>query len=81
MLTSSLKKVGCSADIITFAFQTDRTMMDDDFDIRDARMPESEREYENALRPLSFRDFSGQAKVVVYIINLLIPNIILPDSY
>ena len=33
MLTSSLKKVGCSADIITFAFQTDRTMMDDDFDI------------------------------------------------
>lgn len=64
MLTSSLKKVGCSADIITFAFQTDRTMMDDDFDIRDARMPESEREYENALRPLSFRDFSGQAKVV-----------------
>ena len=27
-------------------------------------MPESEREYENALRPLSFHDFSGQAKVV-----------------
>ena len=38
--------------------------MEDEFDIRDARMPESEREYENALRPLSFRDFSGQAKVV-----------------
>ena len=38
--------------------------MEDDFDIRDARMPESEREYENALRPLSFHDFSGQAKVV-----------------
>ncbi len=28
--------------------------MEDDFDIRDTRMPESEREYENALRPLSF---------------------------
>ena len=38
--------------------------MEDDFDIRDARMPENEREYENVLRPLSLRDFSGQAKVV-----------------
>ena len=38
--------------------------MDENFDIRDARKPESEREYENVLRPLSFRDFSGQAKVV-----------------
>ena len=38
--------------------------MEDEFDIRDARVPESEREYENALRPLSFHDFSGQAKVV-----------------
>ena len=27
-------------------------------------MPESEREYENVLRPLSLDDFSGQAKVV-----------------
>ena len=38
--------------------------MEEEFDIRDARVPESEREYENALRPLSFHDFSGQAKVV-----------------
>ena len=38
--------------------------MEDEFDIRDVRMPETEREYENALRPLSFSDFSGQAKVV-----------------
>ena len=38
--------------------------MEDEFDIRDARVPESEREYENSLRPLSFHDFSGQAKVV-----------------
>lgn len=36
----------------------------EDFDIRDTRMPESEREYENVLRPLSLDDFSGQAKVV-----------------
>lgn len=38
--------------------------MEDEFDIRDTRVPENEREYENALRPLSFHDFSGQAKVV-----------------
>lgn len=38
--------------------------MDDDFDIREPKVIESEREYENALRPLSFHDFSGQAKVV-----------------
>ena len=38
--------------------------MKDEFDIREARLPESQREYENALRPLSFHDFSGQAKVV-----------------
>ena len=38
--------------------------MNEDFDIRDLKMPESERDYENALRPLSFHDFSGQAKVV-----------------
>lgn len=38
--------------------------MEDEFDIREGRLPESEREYDNALRPLSFRDFSGQAKVV-----------------
>lgn len=38
--------------------------MDDEFDIREPRIIDSEREYENALRPLSFHDFSGQAKVV-----------------
>lgn len=38
--------------------------MQDDFDIRNNQIPESEREYENALRPLSFNSFSGQAKVV-----------------
>ena len=38
--------------------------MEDEFDIRDAQISASEREYENKLRPLSFHDFSGQAKVV-----------------
>ncbi|MDR2473436.1 MAG: Holliday junction branch migration DNA helicase RuvB [Tannerella sp.] len=37
-----------------------------DFDIRQEakRAPESDKEYENRLRPLSFKDFSGQGKVV-----------------
>ena len=37
----------------------------EDFDIREEarRIPESEKEYENKLRPLSFADFSGQPKV------------------
>jgi Holliday junction DNA helicase RuvB len=37
----------------------------ENFDIRNQQLRnESDREYENALRPLSFDDFSGQAKVV-----------------
>jgi len=38
--------------------------MNEDFDIRQEQVSASEREFENALRPLSFRDFSGQQKVV-----------------
>ncbi|MDR0796393.1 MAG: Holliday junction branch migration DNA helicase RuvB [Tannerella sp.] len=39
--------------------------MEEDFDIRNTNpTPEAEREYENALRPLSFRHFSGQHAVV-----------------
>ena len=38
--------------------------MNEDFDIRNERVSASEKEYENALRPLEFRDFSGQRKVV-----------------
>ena len=40
--------------------------MDDNFDIREERYASSsaEKDFENALRPLSFRDFSGQQKVV-----------------
>ena len=36
----------------------------DDFDIRSERLSTSEKEFENALRPLRFKDFSGQQKVV-----------------
>ncbi len=38
--------------------------MNDSFDIRDQRPVEKERDYENALRPLAFENFSGQDKVV-----------------
>ena len=36
----------------------------EDFDIREQQLTSRERDYENALRPLSFEDFSGQDKVV-----------------
>ena len=39
-------------------------MMNDDFDIHEERFSNGEKEFENALRPLSFRDFSGQKKIV-----------------
>lgn len=38
--------------------------MDGDFDIREENLSSAEREFENALRPLRFDDFSGQQKVV-----------------
>lgn len=38
--------------------------MNDDFDIRDGRISPAERDFENALRPPKFADFSGQTKVV-----------------
>ena len=34
--------------------------MNEDFDIRQEQLSTSEKEFENALRPLSFNDFSGQ---------------------
>ena len=39
-------------------------MMDDDFDIHEERFSQGEKDFENALRPLSFSDFSGQKKIV-----------------
>jgi Holliday junction DNA helicase RuvB len=39
--------------------------MEENFDMHQASsLPDTEREYENALRPLSFQDFSGQPSVV-----------------
>ena len=38
--------------------------MDEDFDIRQEQFSSSEKEFENALRPLAFSDFSGQQQVV-----------------
>ena len=38
--------------------------MNEDFDIRRERMASGENDFENALRPLRFSDFSGQQKVV-----------------
>ena len=38
--------------------------MDTDFDIHKESLSASEKEFENALRPLQFGDFSGQQKVV-----------------
>ena len=39
-------------------------MMDEDFNIREERFSQGEKDFENALRPLAFSDFSGQKKVV-----------------
>ena len=38
--------------------------MEEDFDIRQERVAKGEKDFENALRPLHFGDFSGQQKVV-----------------
>lgn len=38
--------------------------MDETFDIREEQVSSAEKEFENALRPLKFSDFSGQQKVV-----------------
>ena len=38
--------------------------MEEDFDIRGEQISKGEKDFENALRPLKFGDFSGQQKVV-----------------
>ena len=38
--------------------------MNEDFDIREEQLSQGEKDFENALRPLKFRDFSGQTSVV-----------------
>ena len=39
-------------------------MENEEFDIRQERTSKAEKDFENALRPLAFSDFSGQQKVV-----------------
>ena len=39
-------------------------MEQEDFNIREHQLTSKERDFENALRPLNFEDFSGQDKVV-----------------
>ena len=39
-------------------------MIDEDFDIREERLSQGEKDFENALRPLAFSDFSGQKNIV-----------------
>jgi len=51
--------------LITFAVEERHEQpMQDDFDIRNEQVSSAEKEFENALRPLRFSDFSGQNKVV-----------------
>ena len=38
--------------------------MEENFDIREQQLTTKERDFENALRPLNFEDFSGRDKVV-----------------
>lgn len=39
-------------------------MQDDEFDIRESRLKDSEKDIEKALRPLEFNDFSGQESII-----------------
>ena len=38
--------------------------MEENFNIREHQLTSKEKDYENALRPLDFENFSGQDKVV-----------------
>lgn len=39
-------------------------MVMSEFDIRDQKLKESDKEFERALRPLDFGDFQGQKKII-----------------
>ena len=58
-----MKSIFFHGNFCTFAL-TFRKDMEEQFDIRDYRPSGKERDFENALRPLQFEDFSGQDKVV-----------------
>ena len=50
--------------IITFVPLKEKERMNEDFNIREQQVTATEKEFENALRPLTFSDFSGQTQVV-----------------
>ena len=54
----------CKLQVHLFVIKTDERGMNEDFDIREERFTTAEKEFENALRPPKFDDFSGQDKVV-----------------
>ncbi|MBR8704294.1 Holliday junction ATP-dependent DNA helicase RuvB [Bacteroides pyogenes] len=56
--------VSCEIPYLCPVRYLDRKDMEEDFDIRNHQLSPKERDFENALRPLSFEDFSGQDKVV-----------------
>ena len=57
--------IDISKKMSKFAQETENKQMQDDFDIRQEQYGTgSEKDFENALRPLRFGDFSGQEKVV-----------------
>lgn len=63
-------KIGCISEIKndkSFCISLDCTIfatMDETFDIRQQEISSAEKDFENALRPLKFADFSGQKAVV-----------------
>ena len=64
--TSFLVFIGylCKLQVYLFVIKTDERGMNEEFDIREERFTTAEKEFENALRPPKFDDFSGQDKVV-----------------
>ena len=64
--TSFLVFIGylCKLQVHLFVIKTDERGMNEEFDIREERFTTAEKEFENALRPPKFDDFSGQDKVV-----------------
>ena len=57
-VTFAMKSQRAVVSILWMRYE--QNMTDDHFDIRDSRPNEMEREFEKALRPLTFDDFSGQ---------------------
>ena len=69
IVSAKLQRISKTGNFCSVKFATDADnayfcSMDNDFDIRSERVSSAEKEFENALRPLRFGDFSGQQKVV-----------------